>query len=122
MLLLVIRLYHIRRLVFSVLAGSILICESGVSAVWGVVCNDSVTRSIYLNDQKSYKTLVPQMHDNTWFRSEVDSQRMRDVTLFCGGNAVVMFNSTMQESVTNFCDRIGMESRTNKTATTGSRN
>ncbi|MSS13507.1 UDP-N-acetylmuramate dehydrogenase [Porcincola intestinalis] len=118
-LLLVIRLYHIRRLVFSVLAGSILICESGVSAVWGIVCNDSVTRSIYLNDQKSYKTLVPQMHDNTWFRSEVDSQRMRDVTLFCGGNAVVMFNSTMQESVTNFCDRIGMESRTNKNGYNG---
>ena len=95
-LLLVIRLYHIRRLMFSVLAGSILICESGVSAV-----------------------LVPQMHDNTWFRSEVDSQRMRDVTLFCGGNAVVMFNSTMQESVTNFCDRIGMESRTNKNGYNG---
>lgn len=118
-LILVIRVGKLRRMMYTLLAGTMCICEAGVSAVWGIVENDSVTRSIYLNDQKSYKTLVPEMKDDTWFRSEVDSQRMRDVTLFCGGNAVVMFNSTMQESVTNFCDRIGMESRTNKNGYNG---
>lgn len=118
-LLLIIRLRHMRRAVYSVIAASMCITEAAASGIWGVVCNDSVTRSIYLNDQKSYKGLMKVMNDPDWFRSEVDSQRMRDVTLFCGGNAVVMFNSTMQESVTNFCDRIGMESRTNKNGYNG---
>lgn len=118
-LILIIRIRRMKRAMYSFLVAVMCICEAGVSAVWGIVCNDSVTRSIYLNDQKSYKTLVPQMNDDGWFRSEVDSQRMRDVTLFCGGNAVVMFNSTMQESVTYFCDRIGMESRTNKNGYNG---
>ena len=93
--------------------------EAGASGIWGIVCNDSVTRSIYLNDQKSYRELMGEMGDPDWFRSEVDAQRMRNVTLFCGGNSVVMFNSTMQESVTNFCDRIGMEARTNKNGYNG---
>ncbi len=118
-LLLVIRIRNIRKILYTFFVGTMCICEAGISAVWGIVCNDSVTRSIYLNDQKSFRTLVPQMGDEGWFRSEVDSQRMRDVTLFCGGNAVVMFNSTMQESVTYFCDRIGMESRTNKNGYNG---
>ena len=62
---------------------------------------------------------MAQVADTDWYRSEVDAQRMRNVTLFCGGNSVVMFNSTMQQSVTNFCDRIGMESRTNKNGYNG---
>jgi LL-diaminopimelate aminotransferase len=39
---------------------------------------------------------------------------MRNVTMFSGGNAMVMFNSTMHESVINFCDSLGIEARTNK--------
>lgn len=117
--LLFIRIRRIRRVLYTMLVGCMCICEIGVSCVWGIVCNDSVTRSIYLNDQKSYRNLVPLMHDPGFFRSEVDSQRMRDVTMFCGGNAIVMFNSTMQQSVTDFCDRIGMESRTNKNGYNG---
>ena len=103
----------------AMLLSTLCIMEAGGSAVYGIICNDSVTRSIYLDDQRSYKDLMAQVADTDWYRSEVDAQRMRNVTLFCGGNSVVMFNSTMQQSVTNFCDRIGMESRTNKNGYNG---
>ena len=118
-LLLVLRHVRLPRRAAGLLLSTLCITEAGVSAVYGIICNDSVTRSIYLDDQRSYKSLMAQIGDEDWFRSEVDAQRMRNVTLFCGGNSVVMFNSTMQESVTNFCDRIGMEARTNKNGYNG---
>ena len=118
-ILLVLRRIRMPRRAAGLLLSAMLVTEAGVSAVYGIICNDSVTRSIYLNDQKSYKTLMAEIGDEDWFRSEVDAQRMRNVTLFCGGNSIVMFNSTMQKSVTDFCDRIGMEARTNKNGYNG---
>lgn len=58
--------------------------------------------------------MMAEQNDDTFFRSEVDRQRMRNVTMYCGGNALVMFNSTMQESIIKFCDSLGIEARTNK--------
>ena len=118
-LLLILRSIRIPRRAAALLMSSVLIAEAGVSGVYGILSNDSVTRSIYLEDQRSYKRLMAQIGDADWFRSEVDAQRMRNVSLFCGANSVVMFNSTMQQSVTDFCDRIGMESRTNKNGYNG---
>ena len=96
-----------------------LAAEAMVHGVWGIVKNGHVTRSIYLADQASWKDLVGRTGDTGFFRSEIDSQRMRNVTMFAGGNSTVMFNSTMLASVTNFCDRIGMEGRTNKNGYNG---
>ncbi len=118
-MIMMIRSVKIPRRAAGLMLSALCIAEAGVSAVYGIYCNDSVTRSIYINDQRSYKNLMAEVGDEDWFRSEVDAQRMRNVTLFCGGNSVVMFNSTMQQSVTNFCDKIGMESRTNKNGYNG---
>ena len=119
LLLLVTRLTGFTRQGAAFLLAVLCSLEAGASAVYGIICNDSVTRSIYLDDQKSYRELMSQIGDTDWYRSEVDAQRMRNVTLFCGGNSVVMFNSTMQQSVTKFCDAIGMEARTNKNGYNG---
>ena len=118
-LLLILRRVRLPRRAAALLLSALCITEAGMSAIYGIICNDSVTRSIYLDDQKSYKNLMAEVGDEDWFRSEVDAQRMRNVSLFCGANSVVMFNSTMQQSVTNFCDKIGMESRTNKNGYNG---
>lgn len=118
-MILTIRRVRIPRKAAGVMLSALCIAEAGVSAVYGIICNDFVTRSIYLNDQKSYKEQMAGIGDDSWYRSEVDAQRMRNVTLFCGGHSVVMFNSTMQQSVTDFCDRIGMEARTNKNGYNG---
>ncbi|MCD7841014.1 MAG: YfhO family protein, partial [Lachnospiraceae bacterium] len=69
-----------------------------------------------LADQTSYQALIAELDEDedSFYRSEVDRQRMRNVTMYVGGNALVMFNSTMQSSVIDFCDALGIEARTNK--------
>ncbi len=118
-IILTIRCVRMPRQAAGLILSVLCIVEAGVSASYGIISNDSVTRSIYINDQASYKKQMAEIGDPTWYRSEVDAQRMRNVTLFCGGNSIVMFNSTMQQSVTNFCDKIGMEARTNKNGYNG---
>lgn len=118
-MLLIVKFGSLRVLTASLLIGTLLASEAAGSAVYGIIYNDNVTRSIYLKDQASYKNLMAKQADPSWYRSEIDSQRMRNVTMFAGGHATVMFNSTMQSSVTNFCDRIGMEARTNKNGYNG---
>jgi len=97
----------------AVLSG-VLLVEVAANAIYGIQCDGNVTRSIYIADQVSYQKMMAEQNDDTFFRSEVDRQRMRNVTMYCGGNALVMFNSTMQESVIDFCDSLGIEARTNK--------
>lgn len=94
----------------------VLVVEIAANAIYGVSENGVVTRSIYLADQTSYQNLIADLdeEEDDFYRSEVDRQRMRNVTMFVGGNALVMFNSTMQSSVIDFCDALGIEARTNK--------
>ncbi len=110
--------YLVRRRiqVFYAVLTAVMVVEVGANAIYGIYCNGSVTRSIYLADQTSYQALIDGLEeeDDSFYRSEVDRTRMRNVTMFVGGNAMVMFNSTMQASVTDFCDALGIEARTNK--------
>ena len=92
----------------------VLIGETASNGIHGILSNGGVTRSIYLADQESYQNLMAAQGDTEFYRSEVDRQRMRNVTMFCGGNSIVMFNSTMQESVIRLCQSLGIEARTNK--------
>ena len=98
----------------SLILGCLLFAEAAVHGLYGYHYNDNVTRSIYLKDQASYKTMVSAKDTEGFFRSEYDSQRMRNVAMYAGANSTIMFNSTMYSSITEFCDRIGMEARTNK--------
>lgn len=118
-LLLVVRLWKHRDLLTSCVLGGVLLAEAAAHGVYGIACNGDVTRSIYLADQASYKTLTAAQEDDTFYRSEIDSQRMRNVTMFAGGHALVMFNSTMPASVTQLSDRLGIEGRTNKNGYNG---
>ncbi|MCD8336178.1 MAG: YfhO family protein [Lachnospiraceae bacterium] len=102
--------------VFRAALACVLFVECAANAVYGISENGSVTRSIYLADQTSYQALMADLdeEEDSFYRSEVDRQRMRNVTMFVGGNSMVMFNSTMQSSVVDFCDALGIEARTNK--------
>lgn len=93
----------------------VVLVEAASNGIYGMLCDGGVTRSMYLADQFSYQELMKgKKEEEGFFRSEVDRQRMRNVTMFVGGNAFVMFNSTMQSSFVDFCDAIGVEARTNK--------
>ena len=96
------------------IVGVVAFVEVAANGIHGILANGGVTRSMYVADQISYQALMAQQEDGTFFRSEVDRQRMRNVTMFVGGNALVMFNSTMQDSVIDLCDSLGIEARTNK--------
>lgn len=100
--------------IFSGILSLVFLAELSANAIYGINCNGNVSRGTYIADQKSYQALMARQGDDTFFRSEVDRQRMRNVTMFSGGNALVMFNSTMHESLIDFCDRLGIEARTNK--------
>ena len=106
----------------AVFAGmaAVMLAEAVCSGVYGIICNDNVTRSIYLDDQASYQNMIePLEAGSEFFRSEIDSQRMRNVTMYAGGSSLVMFNSTMAASLTELCDRLGIEGRTNKNGYNG---
>ena len=105
---------HMKPSVFSALLSAVILVEVTANGIYGISCDGNVTRSIYLADQSSYQNMMQTQDDASFFRSEVDRQRMRNVTMFAGGNAMVMFNSTMHGSVIDFCDSIGIEARTNK--------
>lgn len=71
----------------AVLSG-VLLVEVAANAIYGIQCDGNVTRSIYIADQVSYQKMMAEQNDDTFFRSEVDRQRMRNVTMYCGGNAL----------------------------------
>lgn len=97
----------------------LMTAEAAGHDIYGFCQNGSVTRSIYLKDQASFKTLTKPEEADTFYRAEIDSQRMRNVTMFAGGHSMVLFNSTMDAAYTRFCDEMGIEARTNKNGYNG---
>ena len=116
---LILRASKVSRRMISFVLGVLMMAEACVHGIYGIIYNENVTRSIYLKDQASYKNLMKEQGDTDFFRAEIDSQRMRNVAMFAGAHSTVLFNSTMQESVTDFFDRMGIEARTNKNGYNG---
>ena len=94
---------------------AVMTLEMAVTGIYGICMNGTVGRSTYVDEQIAYKKLMEE-YDQTddFYRSEIDSQRMRNENMFMGANGVVMFSSTMPEATVNMCRSIGMEARTNK--------
>lgn len=119
LLLLVVKLWNGRSSMITLLIGAMAFVEAGGHGIDGILCNGDVTRSIYLDDQESFENLTAAQGDSDFYRSEIDSQRMRNVTMYAGGHGMVLFNSTMPASTTELCDRLGIEARTNKNGYNG---
>jgi len=103
---------------------SVLLCimstEMAVTGVYGVCMNGTVGRSTYVDEQKAYQAMMPrQKGSEEFFRSDIDSQRMRNENMFMGANGLVMFSSTMPAATVDLCRSIGMEARTNKNGYNG---
>ena len=116
---LVLTLVRPSRLIGCAVVGGLLLAEAGIHGIYGYIYNENVTRDIYLKDQASWQEMIGPITEPSFFRSEIDSQRMRNVSMFAGANSIVLFNSMMQESVTDFCDHLGIEARTNKNGYAG---
>ena len=90
------------------------------TAVYGVSMNGTVSRQTYLDDQIAYEKLMARNEDgSSFYRSDIDSTRMRNADMFMGGDGVMLFSSTMPASTVDLCKALGMEARTNKSGYVG---
>ena len=119
-LLVVLRLVGKHEIRIRSLLAAVMTFEMAATGIYGICMNGTVGRSTYVDEQKAYQTLMKRQ-DNTdeFFRSEIDSQRMRNENMFMGANGVVLFSSTMPAATVNLCKSIGMEARTNKNGYNG---
>ena len=109
------RLYIVKNILLTVLS-----LEMVATGIYGVCLNGTVSRSSYVDEQIAFQKLMPRQEGyGEFFRSEIDSQRMRNENMFMGANGVVLFSSTMPEATVNLCRSIGMEARTNKSGFNG---
>lgn len=94
--------------------------EMVATGIYGVCQNGTVGRSTYVDEQTAYQTMTARQEDaGEFYRSEIDSQRMRNENMFMGANGLVLFSSTMPEATVKLCRAIGMEARTNKSGYNG---
>lgn len=100
--------------VYALLISILLIAELTVNCGIGVFYNSGDTRERHVADQTAFQNLVGSQYPHSFFRSEIDRQWMRNVTMYAGGNGLVMFNSAMYGTVVDFCRQLGIEARTNK--------
>lgn len=88
-------------------------------AIFGVCFNGTVGRSTYLEEQISYEKMMDRADETGFYRSEIDSSRMRNENMFLGADGVVLFSSTMPAATVDLCKSLGIEARTNKNGYNG---
>ena len=93
--------------------------EITANAIFGIVQNGTIGRNTYLPDQYAYEALMERRGDETFFRSDIDSTKMRNTNMFMGANGVVLFSSTMPAATVDLCKSLGIEARTNKNGYNG---
>lgn len=99
---------------YVLLISILLITELTANCTIGVKYNSGDTREKHIADQASFQNLMGTQSSDDFFRSEVDRQWMRNVTMYSGGKGLVMFNSVMYGTVVDFSRQLGIEARTNK--------
>lgn len=96
------------------------VVEMVANGIYGVCMNGTVSRQTYLDDQIAYGKLMERNESgDEFFRSDIDSTRMRNADMFMGGDGVMLFSSTMPAATVDLCKAIGMEARTNKSGYVG---
>lgn len=108
------RLVKMKELHFRTMLISMVIVEMVATGIYGVCLNGTVGRSTYVNEQKAYEAMMKTREDDSFFRSDIDSSRMRNENMFLGANGIVLFSSTMPAATVDLCKSLGMEARTNK--------
>lgn len=112
--LLLYRSKRIQEYTFRVLFLSLTVVEMAATGVVGVCMNGTIGRSTYLDEQKAYEKMIARRQEDSFYRSDIDSNRMRNENMFLGGNGVVLFSSTMPAATVDLCKSLGIEARTNK--------
>ncbi len=113
------RTRRMREYAFRSAVISLLVFEMIATGIFGVCMNGTVGRSTYLNDQKAFEETAKRRQEQGFYRTEIDSSRMRNENMFMGANGVVLFSSTMPAATVDLCKSLGIEARTNKNGYNG---
>lgn len=108
-----------RKINFQSVFIAIVMIEMVATGIYGVCMNGTIGRSTYLEEQYAYEELMERRGDDTFFRSDIDSTRMRNANMFLGADGVVLFSSTMPAATVDLCKSLGIEARTNKNGYNG---
>jgi len=117
--LLIYNIHGMRNVIFRSIIMGMAIVEMAAYGIYGICMNGTIGRSTYLNDQKAYEAMMERQNDDAFFRSDIDSTRMRNENMFMGADGVVLFSSTMPAATVDLCKALGMEARTNKNGYSG---
>lgn len=93
--------------------------EMIATGIVGVCMNGTIGRSTYLDEQTAFEVLMERRGDEDFYRSDIDSTRMRNENMFLGADGVVLFSSTMPAATVDLCKSLGIEARTNKNGYNG---
>lgn len=77
------------------------------------VRNAGMSRTYYIQDMAFYERLKTKLPDG-FYRTDIDKQVITNESMMLGTNGLTLFSSTMQRSVTDFFQKMGMRGRTNK--------
>lgn len=113
------RAKRLKKVVFRSVFFALAALEMFSYAIFGVCFNGTVGRSTYLDEQIAYEKMIAQQNEEGFFRSEIDSSRMRNENMFLGADGVVLFSSTMPAATVDMCKSLGIEARTNKNGYNG---
>lgn len=92
----------------------VLLVVEAAAAVWidTSLNSEGRVRSDVLNWKSSFQQLMTEQDDSSFYRSEVDNDSFNFMTLL-GGNAVSLFNSTMQDNICSFLEKMNIHSELN---------
>lgn len=114
------RLQNLGEMNYRTMIMSLCLGEMVATSIFGICMNGTVGRSTYVDEQLAYEVLMENNEfGDDFFRSDIDSTRMRNEDMFMGANGVVLFSSTMPAATVDLCKAVGMEARTNKNGYNG---
>ncbi len=99
--------------IYSLVLCVLLVIEAGSAVLIDTSINgEGMTRSDVMSWQSAYHQLIDKQDSPSFYRSEADFDEYNFVTLL-GGNAVSLFNSTMQDNVTKFLRQTNIHTELN---------
>ena len=103
----------------ALLLCALIIGEAGAHALRDLVGSGSFDKSYYTDYQRDYSALLSSREDTGYFRSEIDSQRMVNFSLYAGGKGIALFDSTMRGDYRLLMSALGMRNTLNTVLSQG---
>ena len=102
-----------KRILSRKILPGVIVFEIVMNCIFSGVANGYVLREFYIDDMESYRNMIGQCGDDSFFRSENTRNYMRNAIMYSGGCSTTLFNSVMQDAVVDTYGKLGLYSRMN---------